>query len=184
MAQCGNWLRTHVPNAALVPVESTAAAARRAADMPDAAAIGHEKLADLCGLNILASRIEDEPGNWTRFVIISLRKGLEPPTQAADKTSMIFTVPDKPGALSSILDLLATNGINMRKLESRPLRGQTWKYVFFADVECDMTDPAHTAIVEQLNSICNTFRILGSYPTGPQLDRMALGASGGSGEVA
>ena len=92
---------------------------------------------------------------------------------------MIFTVPDKPGALSSILDLLAKNGINMRKLESRPLRGQTWKYVFFADVECDMTDPAHTAIVQELGTICNTFRILGSYPTGPQLDRMALGKEKG-----
>ena len=176
LAQCGAWLRTHLPNAALVPVESTAAAARRAAGLAGAAAIGHERLADLMGLTSLASRIEDEPGNWTRFVIISLRRGLEAPTQAADKTSMIFTVPDKPGALSGILDLLAKNGINMRKLESRPLRGQTWKYVFFADVECDMTDPTHAAIVAQLNNICNTFRILGSYPTGPQLDRMALGA--------
>ena len=179
LAQCGSWLRTHVPEAALVPVESTAAAARRAAGEQGTAAIGNEKLADLMDLSILEKRIEDEPDNWTRFVIISLRKGLEPPTQAADKTSMIFTVPDKPGALSGILDLLARNGINMRKLESRPLRGQTWKYVFFADVECDMTDPAHTAIVQELGSICNTFRILGSYPTGPQLDRMALGKDEG-----
>ena len=70
LAQCGVWLRAHLPGAALVPVESTAAAAQRAAAQPDAAAIGHGKLADLLGLGVLARRIENEPGNWTRFVII------------------------------------------------------------------------------------------------------------------
>uniref|UniRef100_B8J3L5 Bifunctional chorismate mutase/prephenate dehydratase n=1 Tax=Desulfovibrio desulfuricans (strain ATCC 27774 / DSM 6949 / MB) TaxID=525146 RepID=B8J3L5_DESDA len=186
LAQCGTWLRTHLPNAGLVPVESTAAAAQRAAQGPDqehAAAIGHGKLADLMSLGTLASRIEDEPGNWTRFVIIGPKvsaaqggklQNPQPGHGGADKTSLLFTLPDKAGALSRVLDLLAGHGINMRKLESRPMRGQCWKYVFFADVESDLEDPRHADLLVQLGHACTGFRILGSYPTGPQLDRLDL----------
>lgn len=92
----------------------------------------------------------------------------------ADKTSLLFTLPDKAGALSTVLDLLAGHEINMRKLESRPLRGQCWKYVFFADVESDLEDPRHAALLKRLREACTSFRILGSYPTGPQLDRMSV----------
>lgn len=186
LAQCGGWLRAHLPNAGLVPVESTAAAANRAAGQKDAAAIGHGKLADMLGLGVLARRIEDEPGNWTRFVIIGATPARTPqggvvprPTpgghSGADKTSLLFTLPDKSGALSTVLDLLAGHGINMRKLESRPLRGQCWKYVFFADVESDLENPRHMRLLEQMREVCTSFRILGSYPTGPQLDRMSVG---------
>lgn len=186
LAQCGTWLRTHLPNAGLVPVESTAAAAQRAAQGPDqghTAAIGHGKLADLMGLGTLAGRIEDEPGNWTRFVIIGPKNSAaqsgkmqnpQPGHGGADKTSLLFTLPDKAGALSRVLDLMAGHGINMRKLESRPLRGQCWKYVFFADVESDLEDPRHADLLVQLGHACTGFRILGSYPTGPQLDRLDL----------
>lgn len=199
LAQCGTWLRTHLPNAGLVPVESTAAAAQRAAqslgqspgqnpgqnsrqDAGHAAAIGHAKLADLMGLGTLACRIEDEPGNWTRFVIIGPRAAVQngkmqspqPGHGGADKTSLLFTLPDKAGALSHVLELLAGHGINMRKLESRPLRGQRWKYVFFADVESDLEDPRHAGLLAQLGHACTGFRILGSYPMGPQLDRLDL----------
>ena len=83
---------------------------------------------------------------------------------------MILRVAD-PAAVSS---LLAANGINMRKLESRPLRGQRWKYVFFADVESDLEDPRYAPLLETLHEVCTSFRILGSYPTGPQLDRLDL----------
>lgn len=186
LAQCGGWLRAHLPNAGLVPVESTAAAANRAAGQKGAAAIGHGKLADMLGLGVLARRIEDEPGNWTRFVIIGPTSAHAPQGSVAprpvpgghsgaDKTSLLFTLPDKSGALSTVLDLLAGHGINMRKLESRPLRGQCWKYVFFADVESDLEDPRHIRLLEQLREACTSFRILGSYPTGPQLDRMSVG---------
>ena len=186
LAQCGGWLRAHLPNAGLVPVESTAAAAQRAAqpDQGHTAAIGHGKLADLMGLGILASRIEDEPGNWTRFVIIGPKvsggqggnktQNPQPGHTGADKTSLLFTLPDKAGALSHVLDLLARNDINMRKLESRPLRGQCWKYVFFADVESDLEDPRYANLLTKLHEACTSFRILGSYPMGPQLDRLDL----------
>ncbi|MBO4313527.1 MAG: prephenate dehydratase [Desulfovibrio sp.] len=180
LAQCGGWLRAHVPDAALVPVESTAAAACRAAEDDASAAIGHIKLADLHGLNILARRIEDTPNNWTRFVIIGPKSTAQdtfvaPGTgRAADKTSVLFTLPDRSGALSSVLDLLAANMINMRKLESRPLLGQAWKYVFFADVECDLRQPRYEPLVEKLHETCHSFRILGSYAAGPELDRMTI----------
>lgn len=182
LAQCQSWLRTHVPNAVLIPVESTAAAAVRAAQEPNTAAIGSDKLASMHNLNILARRIEDEPGNWTRFVIIAPSKadypgitpGPKPGNQrGADKTSLLFTLPDKPGSLAAVLDLMAKNGVNMRKLESRPLRGQPWRYVFFADVESDLQAPEHEKLPEKLAQCCTSFRILGSYPTGPQLDRVS-----------
>lgn len=179
LAQCGAWLRAHLPGAGLVPVESTAAAAQRAAGQEGAAAIGHSKLADIAGIGVLARRIEDEPGNWTRFVIIGpgtakaagRRGGPQPGHTGADKTSLLFTTADKAGALSNVLDLLAESGVNMRKLESRPLRGQRWKYVFFADVENDLEDPCYGSLLENLQEVCTSFRVLGSYPTGPQLDR-------------
>ena len=160
------------------------AAARMAAANPQSAAIGNGKLADMTGLSILARRIEDEPGNWTRFVIIGPkpvgqldklpRTAPVPGHTGADKTSMLFTLPDKSGALSGVLSLLAEHKINMCKLESRPLRGQCWKYVFFTDVECDLTAPQYEDLLRKLAETCTSFRILGSYATGPQLDRIGL----------
>ena len=190
LAQCGAWLRAHVPNAALIPVESTAAAARRALGQKEAAAIGHAKLSDILGLPVLARHIEDSPGNWTRFVIIGPESGkrqhaelIPAPTPGratgADKTSLLFTLPDRPGALSCVLHLLARHDINMRKLESRPLHGQRWKYVFFADVESDLEAPRHKDLLVKLADSCTNFRILGSYPTGPQLDLMKGGVNAG-----
>lgn len=184
LAQCQSWLRSHLPNAALVPVESTAAAAARAAQDPTSAAIGNGKLATMYNLGILNRHIEDEAGNWTRFVIIAPGNTEYPGTPAprpspgaqkgADKTSLLFTLPDKPGSLATVLELMAQNGVNMRKLESRPLRGQPWRYVFFADVESDLNSPEHEKLPEELAQCCTSFRILGSYPTGPQLDRVAM----------
>lgn len=185
LTQCGIWLRTHLPGAALIPVESTAAAAHRAVLQEDAAAIGHSKLSDIVGISVLARRIEDEQGNWTRFVIIGPSDSRtaraagpqttpKPGPTGADKTSLLFTTADRAGALSRVLDLLADKGINMRKLESRPMRGQRWKYVFFADVESDLEDARHESLLEELREVCTSFRILGSYPTGPQLDRLDL----------
>lgn len=179
LAQCGTWLRAHLPNASLIPVESTAAAARLAATEPSTAAIGNCRLAALSGIDILARSIEDEPGNWTRFVIIAPRKGggVKPGPQpgenkGGDKSSLLFTLLDRPGTLATVLELLAKNHVNMRKLESRPLRGQPWRYVFFADVESDLTNPKYNQLLEDLAQNCTSFRILGCYPMGPQLDRI------------
>lgn len=167
LAQCGGWLRSHLPRAAIIPAESTAAAGRRVLDDPTAAAIGHRGLASMLGLSVLASAIEDQPDNWTRFVVVATKPAAQ---EAKDKTSMLFTLPDKPGSLVSVLTLFASAGINMKKLESRPLRGEKWKYVFFVDVECDLEEEQYSKVLEEFGHQCHTLRILGSYPSGPYLD--------------
>ncbi|WP_045221747.1 prephenate dehydratase [Desulfonatronum thioautotrophicum] len=167
LEQCSTWLRSHLPTARIVPAESTAAAARRVLEEPDSAAIGHVRLGRMLGLTALARRIEDQPDNWTRFLVIgSLPAG----AGNQDKTSLLFTLPDKPGALAAVLNLLAREGINMKKLESRPFRGEKWKYVFFVDLECDVSRQEYQQVLNDLRDNCHTLRILGSYPSGPYLD--------------
>ena len=176
LAQCGGWLRANLPSAKIIPIESTAAAARRVAENgePGAAAIGHAGLAGLMGLNTLAQGIEDLPDNWTRFVVIGPTPALPKEQGAKDKTSMLFTLPDKPGSLVEVLELLAGAGINMKKLESRPLRGEKWQYVFFVDVECDLENECYSQVMREMRMRCQTLRVLGSYPAGPQLESLAV----------
>jgi chorismate mutase/prephenate dehydratase len=175
LAQCGAWLRANLPQARLVPLEATTAAARRAALEPGTAAIAHRNLADPLHLHLLSTHIQDAPNNWTRFAIISRLPVL--PKQEAEYareetiTSLLFTLPDKAGALAAVLNVLAQAGVNMRKLESRPLRTGNWKYAFFADLECSLKDPQLVPMVEHLRGLCMHCRILGIYPAGPRLDR-------------
>lgn len=175
LAQCGGWLRANLPGARLVPVESTAAAARRAADTPRSAAIGHRSLARKLDLTALATAIEDTSDNWTRFVVIApeshdVESAKAEPLDAPAKTSIVFTLPDRPGALHSALDAITAAGVNMSKLESRPLRGETWQYVFFMDLECDLARPEIRAAVERLGNATRTMRVLGCYAAGSYLD--------------
>lgn len=167
LAQCGGWLRTHLPNAEIIPTESTAAAARRVQKEEGSAAIGHSNLADLLDLSILARSIEDLPDNWTRFVVIGPRPS---DGEGRDKTSMLFSIPDKAGSLANILNVLAHENVNMKKLESRPMRGEKWRYVFFVDVECDLATKNYTRLTQELRNQCQLLRILGSYPSGPYID--------------
>lgn len=167
LAQCAGWLRANLPQAQIVPTESTAAAAQRAAqEGPLVAAIGHDQLAERYDLQTLALDIQDLPDNWTRFLVIG-------PTpshgNSQNKTSLLLSTLDKPGALAAILNLLANQGLNLTKLESRPMHGEKWKYVFFMDVECNLAQEQYEATMAQLAKLCHTMRILGSYPSGPQL---------------
>ena len=171
LAQCSRWLAHNLPGVRLVPAPSTAEAAHRVASISGAAAIAHRRLADDAeddgGLNVLAPNVADEPENWTRFCVIAaqpLRDG------QPEKTSILFTTPDKPGALATVLQGLAEAGINMSKLESRPLRGEQWKYVFFADLECDLLAKENKDALKVLQDCCHTLRLLGSYPSGPKLN--------------
>jgi chorismate mutase/prephenate dehydratase len=167
LGQCAGWLRTHLPEANIVPMESTAAAAKKVTQDTHSAAIGHVKLSEMHGLNILSRSIEDLPDNWTRFMIIGPTM---PIGENHEKTSIVFTLPDKSGALVNVLNLLATESINMKKLESRPLRSEKWQYVFFTDVECDLMLEKYAALRQGLANNCHSLRILGSYPSGPYLD--------------
>lgn len=167
LEQCAGWLDAHLPEAECVPVSSTAAAARKAAGQPSLAAIGHSRLADMFALNVLAAEIEDMPDNWTRFVVI----GPETPmVSGRDKTSLLFTLPDRSGALAAVLSVLARSSINMKKLESRPLKADQWQYLFFADVECDLSDDEYADLLRELAASCHTLKILGSYPAGRYLN--------------
>ncbi len=169
LEQCAGWLRSHLPDAKIVPAESTASAARKAREEKACAAIGHEKLGDMLGLNVLRSQIEDLPDNWTRFVIIATTL---PDGGHQDKTSILFTLPDKPGALAGVLTLLASSGINMTKLESRPFRSEKWKYVFFADLEGGLSGDRYGELKKEMSSRCDSLRILGSYPKGLYLKKI------------
>ncbi len=163
LGQCSEWLRRNLPAARQVSLESTAAAAHRVLAEEGAAAIGNGKLAPRLGLGLLAAGIEDVSDNWTRFCAI----GPTPEEHAdADKTSVLFTLADKPGSLAAALRRVADAGINMSKLESRPLRSERWKYIFFADLDCDLTGPDHAPLVAELRETCHSFRILGAYPAG------------------
>ncbi|MBW1894449.1 MAG: prephenate dehydratase [Deltaproteobacteria bacterium] len=167
LEQCAGWLRIHLPDARVVPAESTAAAANRVVDELNACAIGHERLGEMFRLNVLSRGIEDMPDNWTRFIIIGSKL---PEGGNQDKTSILFTLPDKSGALVGVLSLLAQKGINMKKLESRPLRSKKWQYVFFADLECDLSDYRYDELKKDLSKVCRFLRILGSYPAGSYLN--------------
>lgn len=161
LAQCGLWLKSHLPRAALLPLESTAAAARHVLGQKNAAAIAHVSLATELGLKVLDQDIEDSPGNRTRFVVLGRTPADRPGT---DKSSILFAVPDRPGRLFAMLRILADNSINLRKLESRPMPGEPGSYVFFADLECDILAPEYAATLEAARDQCVLLRVLGSYP--------------------
>jgi len=167
LEQCTGWLDSHLPEAAVIPARSTAAAARAVIGRPEHAVVGHRKLAEMFSLNLFATHIEDMPDNWTRFVVV----GPDLPAGGhRDKTSLLFTLPDRSGALVEILTVLARRQINMKKLESRPLKAEAWRYMFFADVECDLRDDEYAGMMRDLADNCHTLRILGSYPAGKYLD--------------
>lgn len=185
LAQCGEWLRANLPHAELIPVSSTAAAAQKAATEKDAAALGNANLSGLYSLPILANQVEDNKNNWTRFVVIAKQENNSRKKRIGkgdNKTSAIFTIPDKPGSLARVLDLMGRNGLNMRKLESRPMAGQPWHYVFFVDIENNLSTPEYSNALEQIGQSCLSFRILGSYPQGPRLERHGELNSGEKGE--
>ncbi len=165
--QSRGWLRGHLPGAALMPEESTAAAALKAKDEAGSAAIGHPGLAVMLGLRVLAEALEDSASNWTRFAIIAPGReacSAHAEPGAALKTSLLFTVAHRPGTLAAVLDLLAGAGINMSKLESRPMRGIAWEYVFFMDAASDLLRPEHAETLEGLRERCQSLRVLGVYP--------------------
>ncbi len=166
LEQCAGWLRANLPGAELVPVDSTAKAAEMVAESDEnVAAVGNIKLANLFGLNTMAESIEDLPDNWTRFLIIGAKPGKE---GKRDKTSLLFTTPDRPGALVSVLNVLSGKDINMTKLESRPFLGEKWKYMFFVDLQGDLGAEEHESLINELKARCLTMRFLGSYPAGSQ----------------
>jgi len=161
LAQCRNWLDTHVPNVPVAETPSTSRAAELCAKEPTAAAIASELAATMYGLQILRARIEDNINNFTRFLVLC--KHASDPT-GKDKTSVMLSVKDKAGALYDLLRPFASNGISMTKIESRPSRRKAWEYIFFVDVEGHANDDRVRRTLEEIKGRCLFLKILGSYP--------------------
>jgi prephenate dehydratase len=163
--QCSRFLREKLPGAALEPTHSTADAARQvAAGAPGAAAIGSRAAADRYGLEILAESIQDVDENVTRFVLLA--QADEAPS-GADRTSIAFTLDrDRPGGLHEVLGEFARRGINLSKVESRPMKQALGHYVFFLDFEGHRLDPSGADALEGVRALVHRLYLLGSYPRG------------------
>ncbi|MBI3562299.1 MAG: prephenate dehydratase [Gammaproteobacteria bacterium] len=161
LAQCREWLETHLRDIEQLEVSSNAEAAKMVTKDSHAAAIAGEAAADLYGLNILETNIEDEPDNTTRFLVIGKRAT---PRSGVDKTSLLVSTHNKPGALYGILEPLSRNAISMTRIESRPSRRAMWDYVFFIDIEGHVDDPNITQALAELGKAASVVKVLGSYP--------------------
>lgn len=161
LAQCRGWLEENLPDVSLVDVASTALAAQLVADDDTAAAIASEQAGSMYGLRVVQKRIEDNPNNFTRFLVIGRNL---PGRSGNDKTSIMFSVKDEPGILYRMLEPFSSRGINLSKIESRPLRKKAWEYIFFLDMEGHVEDPMVSEAIEDLRQHCQFLKVLGSYP--------------------
>jgi len=161
LAQCRQWLAAHLPDVAIEETPSNTAAAERAKDDPSVAGIASEMAARLCDVPILRTRIEDNPFNSTRFLVIGRRPA--PPT-GRDKTSILFSMRNEPGVLYSILKPFAERRLNLTKIESRPTKRRPWEYVNFVDFEGHRETEDVRAVLSEVHERCQFLKILGSYP--------------------
>jgi chorismate mutase/prephenate dehydratase len=161
LAQCRGWLDRHLPQAQRIPLGSNAEAAALAAEQPGLAAIAGEAAAEIYRLPRLASNIEDEPGNTTRFLVVGKKDALP---SGDDKTSLMFSTLNKAGGLHALLAPIAEHGISMTRIESRPSRRGRWDYVFFVDIDGHRKDPGVADTLKVLEQKATLFKVLGSYP--------------------
>ena len=161
VAQCRAWLERHVPDVPIVEVYSTARAAELCRDEPEAAAIASDLAARLYGLTVVEKKIEDNPANSTRFLMIAR---MAPERTGRDKTSVMFSIKDRVGALYDMLKPFAEQKLNLSKIESRPSKRKAWEYLFYVDVEGHVEDQPVKAALEALRPHCQVLKVLGSYP--------------------
>lgn len=165
--QCRTWLANNMPGVELIEVGSTTLAAERARDDGHGAAIGNGNAAGAFGLTIVAEDIEDNPTNTTRFVVLAHQDRAAQPT-GNDKTSLMFGVQDRPGALYESLIPFHSAGISLSRIESRPSRRQPWEYLFFIDLLGHEADAEVRTAIDRLAPCTTTLQILGSYPRADQ----------------
>ena len=161
ISQCGDFLKT-LPGVKVIPVENTAVAADIVAksDRTDIAAISSHACEELYGLKSLADSVQDEGNNRTRFICISKNLEIYP---GADKTSIMMILPHKPGALYKVLARMYVLGINVVKLESRPLPDKDFEFMFYFDLETSIYSDEFVQLMCELDDLCEEFKYLGSY---------------------
>ena len=161
LAQCRAWLQKNLPNAKHAPMESNAEAAQAAAADTHMAAIAGKLAAEEYNLPIVVSNIEDDRQNTTRFLILA---NMEVPASGSDKTSLVCSVPNKPGSLAKLITVISDSGVNITKLTSRPSPTGMWDYVFYIDVDGHRDDEAVSAALKNLTEQALFIKVLGSYP--------------------
>lgn len=166
LAQCHEWLNKNLPNAKRVNTASNAEAARLAAEDSiesggAIAAIAGDAAAEAYQLNTVAANIEDQPNNTTRFLVVGAHDAAP---SGKDKTSLVVSAKNRPGAMFELLAPLADNQVSMCKLESRPSRTGLWEYMFFVDIEGHREDEKVAKALAQLAERAAFLKILGSYP--------------------
>lgn len=161
IAQCSAFLQEH-PEITVVRCENTAAAAKRVAQSgrKDVAALSSRSCAELYGLTCLASNVQDQGNNFTRFICISKNLEIYP---GADRTSLMMVLPHRPGSLYKMLSRFYALGINLNKLESRPMPERNFEFMFYFDLETSVYTPQFQQLMAELPSLCEEFSYLGSY---------------------
>ena len=159
--QCSAFLKT-LGNVKVTVCENTAAAARMVAqsERSDIAALSSRSCAELYGLENLAASVQDQGNNYTRFICISKNLEIYP---GASHTSVMLTLPHKPGSLYRILARINALDINLSKLESRPIPERDFEFMFYFDLETSVYSPRFAELMGKLDKLCETFQYLGSY---------------------
>lgn len=161
LGQCQGWLNVNLPHAARIPVSSNAEAARLASGHPNSAAIAGSQAAAHFGLRVCVENIEDDARNTTRFLVLG-KQQVAP--SGTDKTSLVLSSVNRPGAVHDLLTSLAKHSVSMTKFESRPSRSGLWEYVFYVDIEGHQADPHVAKALAELKQAAAFMKILGSYP--------------------
>ncbi|MCR4303623.1 MAG: prephenate dehydratase [Gallionella sp.] len=161
LGQCQGWLNTNLSHAARIPAASNAEAARLAAENPGSAAIAGSQAAAHFGLKVCEENIEDDVNNTTRFLVLGKQTVA---SSGNDKTSLVMSAANRPGAVHDLLAPLVRHGVSMMKLESRPARSGLWEYVFFVDIEGHQNDGKVAAALAELKQVATFVKVLGSYP--------------------
>lgn len=161
LAQCRKWLDSHYPGVERVAVSSNSEAARRIRNEWHSAAIAGDMAAERYELKKIAEKIEDQPDNSTRFLVIG--NEMVPPS-GQDKTSIVVAVKNKPGALHTLLEPFRTGNIDLTRIETRPSRSGRWSYVFFIDFLGHCQDPKVKKVLDEVNEQVSSLKVLGSYP--------------------
>ncbi len=165
LGQCQEWLNKHLPHAERRAVASNAEGARLAATNPAWAGLASERAAGEFGLHVVAHAIQDEAYNRTRFAIITLPQTLAtPPASGKDCTSLVVSVPNKPGAVHDLLMPLKENGVSMTRFESRPAKSGQWEYYFYIDLDGHISQPHVAQALKELQGLCAFYKVIGSYP--------------------